>query len=90
METTDSRKVRKGDMDVDLLLNCWIRFWDISDSKKCITKNGMNIVILSPLALYLLVQMRTLKVMGTRQLGHNNNNEDNGWLDDRAKIGTQI
>lgn len=61
-----SRKVRKGDMDVDLLLNFWIRFQDISDSKKCISKkakSGMNIVILSPL--YLLIQMRTLKFMGS-------------------------
>lgn len=65
IKTTGSRKVRKGDMNVDLLSNCWIRFWD---NKKCIckkAKSGINTAILSPLVLYLLIQMRTLKVMGT-------------------------
>lgn len=33
-------------------------------------ESGMNIALLSTLALYLLVHMRTMKIMGTQQLGH--------------------
>lgn len=62
-----SRRVREEDTDMGLLLDFWIRFRDISDSKTRISKkakSGMNIVILSPLALYLHIQMTTLKFMG--------------------------